>query len=268
MPTLFKIELFKHIATESGRDNWSNTYHFRLDADNASVEDPLLLSYAINLLNGERTFHYNVVVFERAVISTWLEDEAGVDEIVRIVPNGSRGILALPADQSLYPLSNVLALSFAPISGRSSIKLYRGCVSYGNASITNGYITLNQNVRQGILDGLYNELNKNGTLQAMVVASMRNGIFKGRSIFSVSILGVRERQRFQKKGAKLSNDGDAITTRMMKAAKELAYILASMRAFDGFKDYKRPAAAQTALAELQKQAAEISEVVITVNPVP
>lgn len=265
MPEIFKIETFKHLDTDTTHEEWSNTYYVIPEEENATVELPSLGDDALHILQYERNFHLSRVVLDRAVISTYLPDRAGVNEVTRAYPFGARGAVELVLTDEMIPLTSVLAIAFSGNAGRSSIKLYRGALSDMRTERRDGKLILGAGVGQNITDMAGVALGQGGTLGRLVIPSVRDGLVYGRYVNSLVVKGIRQRQRYQKKAARLSLDGDAITKRLQNAAKELNYLYASMRAFDAFKDYPVPSLAIDALTELKKAAEPLMTTTITDN---
>ena len=252
MAQIYKIEIFKHLKGKSTHEEWSNVYHVLDDSEFADVTSDRLDADCLSLLQMERNFHFETVQFDRGVISTYFPDEAGEKEIVRTIGYGDLGIRQLVLTDEMIPMTNVLAVSMSPKGGRQSIRTYRGALSDLSTARYDGEIILGINEANTITQGIYQALRGPGTLDRLVVPSVRNGVVAARHIHSIAVNGVRQRQRFQKKTPRVSYDEDAIRKRMEDAARELQFIIASMTTFDQFKDYKKLALAQKALEQLHE----------------
>ena len=111
---IFKVELFKRLGTEE----WTNRYWTFSTTLAAAIPE-------INpIINAERSFHSDQVVFTYARVAT---AEEGDDEFAN-VPINLPGLVPGSTTGGLLPLWNVAKLYWSKGYSRPDYKLYRGCL--------------------------------------------------------------------------------------------------------------------------------------------
>ena len=111
---LFKVDIQKKL----GEEYWTNTYTVNESTIQAARDVGLLI------VNQERNFHLNVVVFDRLRVSTPVE---GDNEFI-IVPLSELGRRDT-FEGEVLPLFNTLAVLYGTGVGRVGRRYYRGCLN-------------------------------------------------------------------------------------------------------------------------------------------
>lgn len=120
---LFTLRIVKHLQSNPDR-KWANTYEFRA---NNSGDPNELLALATQLVNFEAAIHFDQVVFDRVLISTWQPDSKPYDPTSFIVSTLTATGEALGAADTL-PLNMCLSVARQSLTGRLGHVFYRGCL--------------------------------------------------------------------------------------------------------------------------------------------
>lgn len=128
---VYRAEIFKSFEAET----WENVYHI--------FAGSLLVaaSFAEEVLDVERTFHSDQVIFESIRTSDLVPNN---NQFVSR-QSGTFGSVPGSTTGPLYPLFNCWKVNFNQPVGRNSYKLYRGVIGEANASgsdISATYLTV------------------------------------------------------------------------------------------------------------------------------
>lgn len=121
---LFTIRVRKYLMTNPD-NKWVNSYEFRAVASGAESD---LLLLGSRLVDYEQKLHYETVIFETLLISTWVEDSKPYDPTAFISSPLTGAGFRVPDAEQLLGLSNCMDVRRFAAFGRYGHLFYRGCL--------------------------------------------------------------------------------------------------------------------------------------------
>jgi len=130
---LFVVRVLKSLSTNP--DNvWANSYEFIANDDGTGSA---LSSLVESLVEFEAAFHKDVVLFQRAIVSTWAPDSVPYDpSAFAVYPQTAAGGVGPVGDN--LPLDKCLSVARTPASGRSGHLFYRGVLNEADTAAPAG----------------------------------------------------------------------------------------------------------------------------------
>jgi hypothetical protein len=155
-----KVSVFKRHVEEADR-TFVNTY----EVDMGEMDYPTLAQWealGLRIVGFERALHYDLVAFERLVISTWRPDSTPYegDEFITMDLGGEGSIAS--ASLSILPLNYALHVRRAVQTGRSGKLHYRGCLDTGAVETVAGEYVLTSTALSNIQTRLEDALSSSG----------------------------------------------------------------------------------------------------------
>lgn len=133
----FHIRIYKELTTTPS-PRWANTYEVRNEGGASMLH---LLDAVQALYELERAMHLTDVRFDRAVLSTWIEDGTPYDpSSFTVIPLGLEGTV-VPSGGAL-PLNVVLHIRRKVIFGRPGKVFWRRALGEGDIEAPAGRVTL------------------------------------------------------------------------------------------------------------------------------
>lgn len=146
--SLFVARVIKYLSTNPD-NKWANSYEFRARDAGGETE---ILNMGEALVNFEISQHRTSVVFDRLIISTWLEDSVPYNP-ASFVSTTLTGVGALEIVDDLVALNQCLTVTRLVGSGRFGHLFYRGRLEEAQVVAPAGISTLtNRAAEQSVLD--------------------------------------------------------------------------------------------------------------------
>jgi hypothetical protein len=232
----FLIRIYKNIENGDAESEWSNEYSIRTDAA-TTVADPLLNDDVNNLVVFEKRMHTYPVIFKRAVISTEFEHDPDGDVPSKTVGLDGRGQLTdAAAAPGTVDLSHVLPLNFNGNGGRAARHSYRGALENTRTKLGLLGLSFVGGGKTNYVNAV-NDMLLTPTGPRLAITNEKDGNIYTRPVVSITVAEPSSRKRTARRKPKISQDEDAMMTRLRNAIKEVSLINASFavrRATTGF----------------------------------
>jgi hypothetical protein len=255
----FLIRIYKNVANGDAQSEWSNEYSIRSDAD-TTVTDAALAIDAANLLAFEKKIHTYPVVFKRMVISTEFQNDPEGDVASKTLGADGRGLLTdAAAESGTVDLSAILPLNFNGDGGRAARHSYRGVLD--QTRVSRGILGLFfvQGGKTNYINAV-NDMLLTPTGPRLAITNEKDGNIYTRPVVSITVGEPATRKRTARRKPKISQDEDAMMTRLRNAIKEVSLIKASFevrKATTGF-DVTKTAELQILVTQVKATAAALA----------
>lgn len=191
------VKTYKRWDTNPDRV-WVNTYEFvhQTAATLASIDD-LVTGISI----AEASFHYNKVEYDRAVVSTWVQDNL-VEQAFSFKTINLEGLKGAktPISTGVLDLRNVMQVNFNASTGRAGRRLYRGALQESDVAAANSGLwgTLEPALQTAVVNAFANMISRTGLFSGWIPCLFTvlagDSATQLREIEGVSVKGATTRQ--------------------------------------------------------------------------
>lgn len=193
-------------STNDAGNTWTNTYEFAKLAGDFSI--PELYTIANDIVNFERTMHYNTVAFKSVAVSTWIPSDSqrpyNPEAFLHVPFTNTNGLVPSPATSLMVDKDITLFLARQVEFGRGGKLFLRGAISESEifTGTTAGRMTLDPGAFNGLATRLGNAIaagnindyfagGENPIKMAMIHAASISGGGYIRPVINLSLQGIK-----------------------------------------------------------------------------